>query len=120
MNVTVATELIRNYVGWTHEKFDATLARLPAGSRGLLLLPYFEGERTPNVPAGTGVLFGVNHRTWCAEASPAPPKASLGMNYGLRRLADLGVEPTQIRATGGAQNPRRGARLWPTFLTLRL
>ena len=76
MNVTVATELIRNYVGWTHEKFDATLARLPAGSRGLLLLPYFEGERTPNVPVGTGVLFGVNHRTWCAEASPAPPKAS--------------------------------------------
>jgi xylulokinase len=26
---------------------------------------------------------------------------TLGMNYGLRRLADLGVKPAQIRATGG-------------------
>src|SRR5206468_397374 len=26
---------------------------------------------------------------------------TLGMNYGLRRLAELGVQPTQIRATGG-------------------
>ena len=25
----------------------------------------------------------------------------MGMNYGLRRLAELGVEPAQIRATGG-------------------
>jgi len=26
---------------------------------------------------------------------------TMGMNYGLRRLAELGVKPTQIRATGG-------------------
>ena len=26
---------------------------------------------------------------------------TLGMNYGLRRLAELGVKPRQIRATGG-------------------
>src|ERR1019366_6227960 len=26
---------------------------------------------------------------------------TLGVNYGLRRLAELGVKPTQIRATGG-------------------
>jgi xylulokinase len=108
MNVTVATELIRNYVGWTLEKFDATLARLPAGSRGLLLLPYFEGERTPNVPMGTGVLLGVNHRTWCAEAfaRAATEGVTLGMNYGLRRLQELGVKPTQIRATGGGSKSK--------------
>src|SRR5436190_12425934 len=103
MNVTVATELMRLYVGWTHEKFDATVARIPPGARGLLLLPYLEGERTPNVPAGTGVLFGVNHRTWCAEAfaRAAVEGVTLGMNYGLRRLRELGVKPSQIRATGG-------------------
>jgi sugar (pentulose or hexulose) kinase len=33
---------------------------------------------------------------------------TLGMNYGLRRLADLGLKPTQIRATGGGAN----SRLW--------
>ena len=60
MNVTVATEMVREDFGWSHEKFAAEAARISAGSDGLLLLPYFEGERTPNVPDGTGVCFGVN------------------------------------------------------------
>ena len=33
---------------------------------------------------------------------------TLGMNYGLRRLAKLGVKPTQIRATGGGAK----SKLW--------
>ena len=64
MNVTVATEMVREDFAWSHEKFAAEAARVPAGSRGLLLLPYFEGERTPNVPDGTGVWFGVNQKTF--------------------------------------------------------
>src|SRR5512136_390723 len=103
MNVTVATEMVREDFGWTQEKFAAEAARVPAGSHGLLLLPYFEGERTPNVPEGTGVWFGVNQRTFEAGhfARAAMEGVTLGMNYGLRRLAELGVNPTQIRATGG-------------------
>ncbi len=69
----------------------------------MLLLPYFEGERTPNVPDGTGVWFGVNKKTFEAGhfARAAMEGVTLGMNYGLRRLAELGVKPVQIRATGG-------------------
>jgi xylulokinase len=103
MNVTVATEMVRDDFGWSHEKFAAEAARVPAGSNGLLLLPYFEGERTPNVPDGTGVWFGVNKKTFEAGhfARAAMEGVTLGMNYGLRRLAELGVKPAQIRATGG-------------------
>ncbi len=103
MNVTVATEMVRNDFGWTHEKFAAEAARVPAGSGGLLLLPYFEGERTPNVPDGTGVWLGVNQKTFDAAhfARASMEGVTLGMNYGLRRLAELGVKPKQIRATGG-------------------
>jgi D-xylulose kinase len=103
MNVTVATEMVRDDFGWSHEKFAAESARVPAGSNGLLLLPYFEGERTPNVPEGTGVWFGVNKRTFEAGhfARASMEGVTLGMNYGLLRLAELGVQPTQIRATGG-------------------
>ena len=103
MNVTVATEMVREDFDWSHEKFGARAASIPAGSRGLLLLPYFEGERTPNVPDGTGVWFGVNQKTFEAAhfARAAMEGVTLGMNYGLRRLAELGVKPTQIRATGG-------------------
>ena len=103
MNVTTATEMVRAELGWSHEKFSATIARVPAGSGGLMLLPYLEGERTPNVPAGTGVWLGVTPNTYKPEnlARAAVEGVTLGMNYGLRRLADLGVKPAQIRATGG-------------------
>src|SRR6266516_690717 len=103
MNVTVATEMVRGDFGWTHEHYAAEAARIPVGSHGLLLLPYFEGERTPNVPDGTGVWFGVNKRTFEAGhfARAAMEGVTLGMNYGLQRLSELGVRPAQIRATGG-------------------
>ena len=103
MNVTIATEMVRNDFQWTHERFAAEAGRVPPGSNGLLLLPYFEGERTPNVPNGTGVWLGVNSKTFEAGhfARAAMEGVTLGMNYGLRRLDELGVKPTQIRATGG-------------------
>ncbi len=108
MNVTVATEMVREDFGWSYEKYAAEAARVPAGANGLLLLPYFEGERTPNVPEGTGVWFGVNQKTFEDGhfARAAMEGVTLGMNYGLRRLAELGVKPTQIRATGGGSKSK--------------
>ena len=108
MNVTVATEMVRHDFGWSLQKFDAAVAAAKPGADGLILLPYLEGERTPNVPAGTGVFFGVTAKTFTAEhfARAAMEGVTLGMNYGLRRLRKLGVKPTQIRATGGGAKSR--------------
>ena len=110
MNVTVATELIRKDFNWTHAQYEAAARKAPAGSDGLLLLPYLEGERTPNVPDGTGVYFGVRAGTFTEKhfARATMEGVTLGMNYGLRRLEKLGVNPTQIRATGGGAN----SKLW--------
>jgi len=103
MNVTVATELVRSELGWTHDQYAKAAAKVPAGSDGLLLLPYLEGERTPNLPDGTGVWIGYRHQTSSAghRARAAMEGVTLGMNYGLNRLRKLGLKPTQIRATGG-------------------
>ena len=62
------------------------------------------------MPDGTGVWFGVNAKTFEAGhfARAAMEGVTLGMNYGLRRLAELGVKPTQIRATGGGAK----SKLW--------
>ena len=108
MNVTVATEMVRRDFGMNVKTFDATVARAKPGADGLLLLPYLEGERTPNVPDGTGVFCGVTPKTFTAEhfARAAMEGVTLGMNYGLRRLAELGVKPKQIRATGGGANSK--------------
>ena len=106
MNVTTATELIRRDFKMDHRTFDATVARGPAGSKGLIFLPYLEGERTPNLPDGTGVYFGVSQRSFSTEcfARGTVEGVTMGMNYGLQRLAKLGVKTTQIRATGGGSN----------------
>ena len=110
MNVTVATEMVRNDFKMTHDQLATSASRAPVGCDGLFLLPYLEGERTPNVPDGTGVFLGVNARTFTAPhfARATMEGVTLGMNYGLRRLAQLGVEPSQIRATGGGAK----SKLW--------
>jgi sugar (pentulose or hexulose) kinase len=103
MNVTVATEMVRKDLKLDLSEFGKLIASAPVGSDGLLLLPYLEGERTPNVPNGTGVYFGVNSKSFSQKsfARSTMEGVTLGMNYGLRRLAELGVKPKQIRATGG-------------------
>jgi D-xylulose kinase len=108
MNVTVATEMVRRDLQWTHQRLEAAVAKTRPGADGLLLLPYLEGERTPNVPDGTGVFLGANSKTFSAGhfARAAMEGVTLGMNYGLRRLAELGVRPIQIRATGGGANSK--------------
>ncbi|MBP9900368.1 MAG: xylulokinase [Verrucomicrobiota bacterium] len=110
MNVTVATEMMRADFGYSHEQFEQKAAKVPPGANGLLLLPYLEGERTPNVPAGSGVMLGINPRTFSAShyCRAAMEGVTLGMNYGLRRLAELGVKARQIRATGGGAK----SKLW--------
>ena len=113
MNVTVATEMVRRDFGMDVKRFDATVARAKPGADGLLLVPYLEGERTPNVPDGTGVYFGVAPKTFTAEhfARASMEGVTLGMNYGLRRLADLGVQPRQIRVTGGGAKSKVWRRI---------
>ncbi|MDI9401644.1 MAG: xylulokinase [Limisphaerales bacterium] len=103
MNVTVATGMVADFFKWSIAKLDEMVATAKPGAGGLLLLPYLEGERTPNVPNGTGVFFGASTKTLTQEnmARAAMEGVTLGMNYGLLRLAELGVQPTQIRATGG-------------------
>ncbi|MCS7119723.1 MAG: xylulokinase [Nitrososphaerota archaeon] len=103
MNVTVATEFARNLFGLSHDDLLGVTEMAPPGSDGLILLPYFEGERTPNVPDGTGVFFGLNSKTYDkAHIMRASMEgATLGMNYGLNKMRELGIRPEEIRLTGG-------------------
>ena len=103
MNVTVATEQARRLFGWDHATMEAQIASAPAGAGGLLFLPYLQGERTPNLPGGSGVYHGLNigNMTPSHLARATMEGVTLGLGYGLNRLRDLGVEPQEIRLTGG-------------------
>ncbi len=103
MNVTVVTEQVRAMFRWDHKKLEAAVKSVPAGADGLLLLPYLNGERTPSLPNGTGVLHGMRtgNTTPAHLARAAMEGATLGLAYGLKRFRDLGLSPKEIRLTGG-------------------
>ncbi len=108
MNVTGVTEQVRSMFAWSLADLEKAAAGVPAGADGLTLLPYLDGERTPNLPKGTGVYFGLNRTTLAPGhlARAAFEGATFGMNYGLRRLSALGIKAKEIRLTGGgARSP---------------
>ena len=108
MNVTTVTEQARALFGYDYAAFNSAVEMAPPGASGLVLLPYFAGERTPNVPDGSGVLLGLSNTTFRGShlARAAMEGVTMGMNYGLRRLATLGVKAKEIRVTGGgAKSP---------------
>jgi xylulokinase len=59
LNATKVTDAVARLLGVDHERFDALALAAPAGAGGLELLPYFDGERTPNLPDATGTLTGL-------------------------------------------------------------
>jgi xylulokinase len=108
MNVTVATEAFRKLFAWDHSKMESEISSVPAGADGLLFLPYLQGERTPNLPHGCGVLHGMttSNITPAHIARAVMEGVTLGMAYGLRRMESLGLTPSEIRLTGGgSQSP---------------
>lgn len=103
MNVTVATEAVRKMFGWSHEQLEGNIAGAEPGAGGLLFLPYLNGERTPNLPGGTGVFHGLkaDNMDSASMARAVMEGATLGLAYGLGRFRELGIQPTEIRLTGG-------------------
>ena len=103
MNVTVATEQVRHCFGWDHVELERQVQTAPAGAGGLLFLPYLNGERTPNLPAGSGVFHGLTTKTMASGymARSVMEGVTLGLGYGLARFRSLGIEPKEIRLTGG-------------------
>ena len=103
MNVTIVTEQVRKLFNQELCALERDIASVFPGANGLLLLPYLTGERTPNIPKGTGVLLGLTPQTFDSAhiARAAMEGVTLGMNYGLQRLKRLGIIPGEIRVTGG-------------------
>ena len=103
MNVTVLTEQIREVFGWEIPKLEQHISAAPAGADGLVFLPYLNGERTPNLPNGTGVLYGLrtSNMTPAHIARAAVEGVTTGLAYGLTRFKELGLNPSEIRLTGG-------------------
>jgi xylulokinase len=76
---------------------------LEPGADGLLLTPYFAGERTPNLPRATGSLLGID----LANLQPgllaraAVDGVAAGLAYCLAALRRLDIDAPEIVLVGG-------------------
>ncbi|MCG8553841.1 MAG: xylulokinase [Proteobacteria bacterium] len=103
MNCTVATELMRALLGAAMGSFEAQIQSAPAGAEGVITVPFFGGERTPNLPNARGCIVGLQ----ACNARPenllrsAVEGATFALRFGLERLRELGVGASEIVLTGG-------------------
>jgi xylulokinase len=59
LNATRVTDAVARLLGVGVAALDALAAAAPPGSGGVVLVPYLDGERTPDRPGATGVLSGL-------------------------------------------------------------
>ncbi|AXH94937.1 xylulokinase [Ornithinimicrobium avium] len=76
----------------------------PAGSGGLTLLPYLDGERTPNLPTATGTLSGMTRANLTPEnlARAVVEGMLLNVVAGVDSLRREGVAVERVHLIGGA------------------
>jgi xylulokinase len=103
MNVTVATELVRNLLDLDLDGMNDLAAAATPGSQGIILLPYFNGERTPPLPNASGSYHGLTSLNFTREnfCRSAMEGATMGLKYGLELLNQHGISPKEIRLVGG-------------------
>jgi xylulokinase len=100
----------RLVTGADYDELVAEAETVPPGSEGLVFLPYLTGERTPHLdPEARGAFVGLTARHTRAHLTRALMEGVLfSLRDGLEVMRDLGVRPTEIRATGGGAT----APLW--------
>lgn len=88
------------------DQLDALASRAPVGAGGLTLLPYLDGERTPDLPQATGTLSGMTraNATPAHHARAAVEGMLLNLVGGLDALRAQGVAPRRLILIGGASS----------------
>jgi xylulokinase len=88
----------------------------PPGSAGLVLIPYLEGERTPNRPNATGALHGlrVDNATPANLARAAVEGLLCSLADGVAHLAEHGVVARRMLLVGGGAQSRALREIAPT------
>lgn len=109
-------------LGVDFEAFAQLALRAEPGSGGLVLLPYLDGERTPNLPDARGSLHGITRANLTPENVA---RASIeGMFGGLADAVDalvaVGVTPRRVLLVGGAAANPAVSEIASTMFAVRV
>ena len=103
MNCTVTTELMRGLLNADLQEFETQISSSAKGAEGVITLPFFNGERTPNLPRAKACIVGLDSHNTRPENlfRSAVEGATFALRNGVDRLCDLGIEASEILLTGG-------------------
>ncbi len=109
LNATQVTESIGRVLGAEANELDELALSARPGSGGVVVLPYFNGERTPNRPDATGVVAGVSGEVTRAQFARAAYEGVVcGLLDGLdalRRATGAKGAARTVLVGGGARSP---------------
>ena len=106
MNCTVATEQMRDLFAIEVDQIESLVAEVCAGSDGVLTLPFYNGERTPALPNGKAVIYGLDmgNTDRAHLLRSAMEAAVFGLKAGLLAFQRCGVEFNEVTLTGGGSH----------------
>lgn len=107
LNATKVTDAVARLLGVRHEQLDTLASESDPGARGLVLVPYFDGERVPDRPDATGAVAGLRSDVTRAELARAAFEGVVcGLLDGLDALAAAGVDTggRLVLVGGGARS----------------
>ena len=108
LNAARILDAVAGLLGADHAELGRLALAAAPGAGGLVLQPYFEGERTPNLPDATATLFGMTLASTTREnlARAAVEGMLCALADGLDAVRAQGVEVRRVLLIGGgAQNP---------------
>ncbi|QEA27374.1 xylulokinase [Microbacterium sp. CBA3102] len=107
LNAARVLDVTAALLGVDHDELSRLALSASAGAAGLSLVPYFEGERTPNLPDATATLSGMTLASTTREnlARAAVEGMLSGLRAGLDALREAGVPLRRgLLIGGGAQS----------------
>ena len=104
MNAARVLDVIARLLGVDFDELSRLALDAEPGAGGLTLVPYFEGERTPNLPDATAELTGMTLTSTTREnlARAAVEGMLGGLAAGLQAVRDLGVPLERALLIGGS------------------
>ena len=117
LNASRILDAVGAMSGLSYEELDEAALSVPDAG-GLRLVPYFEGERTPNLPDATARLEGMTLKNSTrAHLARAGVEGLLAhMRFALECVRELGVPIEKVLVVGGGARSRAVQSLAAEFL----
>jgi xylulokinase len=106
MNSTSTTTAVQELFAAGIGDFDADMAASPVGAEGVIMFPFLNGERMPNLPDAKGSVCGLSiknftRRNYIRSAAEA---VAFGLRWGADILRKKDISFRELRLVGGGSN----------------